>query len=285
MSEAILKGKDGKELIMRKPNIGDHREGQKVYNNAFHDAVKSKAFVRAKLDDLLREQGLWTDEKEARYQAIKKEILEHELSLQKGGIKLSEAKAIAISMIKLRGEIRGLLIERTQLDNNTAEGQADNARFDYWVSVCLVYKDGGKPYFSSLDDYMNSTEDVAGEAARVLSNMIYSLDSDYESKLPEFRFLKKFHMVDEKLRFINKDGHLVDVDGNLMNENGRLVNEKNELVDREGNRVDEEGNYVVDEKPFLDDDGNAYMETTIVPVPALVEKVEVAPEPEPEPIV
>ncbi len=274
MSEKILKGKDDKELIVRKPNIGDHREGQKVYNNAFHDAVKSKAFVRAKLDDLLREQGLWTDEKEARYQAIKKEILEHELSLQKGGIKLSEAKAIAINMIRLRGEIRGLLIERTQLDNNTAEGQADNARFDYWVSVCLVYKDSGKPYFNSIDDYMNSTEDVAGEAAKVLSNMVYSLDSDYESKLPEFRFLRKFNMVDEKLRFINKEGHLVDVDGNLINEQGRLVNSKNELVDREGNRVDEEGNYVVDEKPFLDDDGNEFVPTKIEPVPALEEKVE-----------
>jgi len=274
MSEVILKGKDDKELIVRKPNIGDHREGQKVYNNAFHDAVKSKAFVRAKLDDLLREQGLWTDEKEARYQAIKKEILEHELSLQKGGIKLSEARAIAINMIRLRSEIRSLLIERTQLDNNTAEGQADNARFDYWVSVCLVYKDSGKPYFASLDDYMNSTEDVAGEAAKILSNMIYSLDSDYESKLPEFRFLKKFNMVDEKLRFINKEGHLVDVDGNLINEQGRLVNSKNELVDREGNRVDEEGNYVVDEKPFLDDDGNEFVPTKIEPVPALEEKVE-----------
>ena len=53
-----VEGED-KEFIVRNPSLDDQREGQKIYNQAFTDAIKSKAVVRARLDDLLTEQGLW----------------------------------------------------------------------------------------------------------------------------------------------------------------------------------------------------------------------------------
>jgi len=255
MSE-ILKSVNGDELIVKKPTLRTMREGKKVYNRAFNDALQSKAPVRARLDDLLREQGLWNDEKQIKYDTIKKEMLDLEVALAKGGVRLVDAKNMAMQMIKLRSEMRDLISERTRLDNHTAEGQAENAQFDYFVSACLVYKNNeDKPFFADLEDYLNSSDPVAFKAATNLSSMIYGLDPDYESKLPEYKFLRKFGFVDEKLRFINKDKKLVDVDGRLINESGRLVNENGELVDFNGRRVDEEGNYIFDEQPFLDDDG------------------------------
>jgi hypothetical protein len=71
---------DGKnmEFTVRTPSLQDQREGQKVYNQAFTDAIKSKSVVRAKLDDLLQEQGLWNDEKQAKFTGLQKELLDGE---------------------------------------------------------------------------------------------------------------------------------------------------------------------------------------------------------------
>jgi hypothetical protein len=245
------------DLMVRSPSINDQREAQKVYNHAFTDAVKSKAVVRAKLDDLLQDQGLWNDEKQAKFSTLQQQILDGERRLAKGGFSLKEAKQLAMDMKKHRDEIRELISVKTSLDNHSAEGQADNARFNYLVSTCLVYNDSKQPYFKDMEDYLNRIgEDAAIKGAQNLASMLYGLDNDYESGLPENKFLKKFKFVDDKLRLIDKQGRLIDIEGRLVDENGRFIDEQGNFVDKFGNRVDEEGSYIVDTAPFLDDDGN-----------------------------
>lgn len=250
---------DGKEVsfLIRSPTLQDQKEATKVYNTAFTDALKSKAIVRAKLDDLLVEQGLWDDSKQMRFSTLQAQILEGERKLAKGGISLSKAKEEALKMKKLREDLRDLIAVKTNLDTHTAEGQADNARFNYLVSACTVYEDNKKPYFSSYEDYnaKSASDPVATLAAQNLAGMLYGLDNDYEEKLPENKFLKQYKFVDDKLRLINKDGKLIDSDGRLIDENGRFINDKGEFVDKDGNPVDIDGDYVVEFTPFLDDDG------------------------------
>jgi hypothetical protein len=249
---------DGKktEFLIRSPSFRDQREAQKVYNQAFSDAVKSGCIVRGRLNDLLKEQGLWDDQKEMRLNTIQHEILGHEQTLAKGGIGLQKARSVALEMRKLRDDLRELISSRTNLDNNTAEGQADNARFNYLVSCCLVYSDNKKGYFNSYEDYLNrSSEEIAIKAAQILASKLYGLDDNYEKNLPENKFLKQYKFVDDNLRFINKDGKLVDQDGRLIDENGRYINQNGEYVDKEGNLVDDKGDYVVQFQPFLDEDG------------------------------
>lgn len=250
--------KDGKdvELAVRSPSLEDQREAQKVYNQAFTDAIKSKSVVRAKLDDLLEDQGLWNKEKQAKFTELQQQILDGEKRLAKGGFSLKEAKNLAIEMKRTREEIRELISVRTSLDNHSAEGQADNAKFNYLVSSCVVYKDNNQKYFNNLEDYMNKSDDPAALlGAQKLANMIYGLDNNFEKNLPENKFLHKYKFVDDKLRLINKEGKLVDIDGRLIDENGRYINDKGEFVDKNGNRVDKDGEYLVDSEPFLDDDG------------------------------
>lgn len=244
------------ELSVRSPSLEDQREAQKIYNQAFTDAIKSKSVVRAKLDDLLEEQGLWNKEKQAKFTELQQQILDGEKRLAKGGFSLKEAKNLAIEMKKTREEVRELISVRTSLDNHSAEGQADNAKFNYLVSSCVVYKENNQKYFNGLEDYMNRSDDPAALlGAQKLANMIYGLDNNFEKNLPENKFLQKYKFVDDKLRLINKDGKLVDIEGRLIDENGRFINEKGEFVDKYGNRVDKDGEYVVDSQPFLDDDG------------------------------
>lgn len=257
-----------KEFLVKSPSLQDQREAQKVYNQAFTDAVKSKSVVRAKLEDLLKDQGLWDDDKQRRFETLQRELLDGEKKLAKGGFSLNDAKVLALRMKTVRDEIRSLVSVRTSLDNHSAEGQADNARFNYLVSACLVYNDTKQPYFASMEEYLNrSSEEVAILGAQHLANMIYNLDNDYEHNLPENKFLKKYKFVDSNLRLIDKQGRFIDVDGRLVDENGRYIDEKGNFIDKFGNLVDEEGEYIVESKPFLDDDGN----------PVVVEEDQVAP--------
>lgn len=245
-----------KEFLVKSPTLENQREAQKVYNQAFTDAIKSKSVVRAKLDELLEDQGLWNNEKQAKFTLLQKELLEGEKKLAKGGFSLNEAKDLAVKMKKIRDDIRDLISVRTSLDNHSAEGQADNARFNYLVSVCVVYNDTKQPYFNNMEDYLNrSTETVALMGAQNLANMLYGLDNDYESNLPENKFLKKYKFVDDKLRLIDKKGRLIDSEGRLIDESGRFVDDSGNFVDKFGNRVDASGDYVVEQQPFLDDDG------------------------------
>jgi len=82
---------DGKEreILVRSPSLQDQKEATKVYNQSFSEALKSKAVVRAKLDDLLIEQGLWDGVKQAKFTELQSEILDGERKLAKGGISLN----------------------------------------------------------------------------------------------------------------------------------------------------------------------------------------------------
>lgn len=244
------------ELCVVRPNVKQRQEGQKVYNKAFRDAVESGAILRGKVNNVMREQNLWDDNKEAEYRKLLEKINGAERKIKSGGIKLNQAKDLALEMRKDRAELRTLTSERSSLDNNTAEGQADNAQFNYWVSSCTVYSETGKTYFGNYEDYLNRDDDPAtGQAAGNLAMLLYNLDPDYEKKLPENQFLAKYNFVDEELHLVDKTGRRVDSEGRLVNKDGRYINEAGELIDIHGNRVNQEGDYVVDFSPFLDDEG------------------------------
>lgn len=257
---------DGKEieLEIKAATLADQRESQKVYNQAFSDAVKSGSIVRAKLDDLLKEQGLWDDKKEIQFKTLQKQILDNEKKLAKGGISLKAAKNVAVQTQKLRDDLRDLISVKTNLDSHTAEGQADNARFNYLVSSCVVYKNNGNKYFKNYEDYLNRAADpVSILAAQKLASIMYGLDNDFEKKLPENKFLIKYKFVNDDLQLVDDKGRLVDEEGRLIDKNGRFINEEGKFVDKDGNLVDESGDWLVDFQPFLDDDGNPIKEESV----------------------
>jgi uncharacterized HAD superfamily protein len=270
------------ELCVVRPNVKQRQEGQKIYNKAFRDAVESGAILRGKVNNVMREQNLWDDNKEAEYRKLLEKINGAERKIKSGGIKLNQAKDLALEMRKDRAELRALTSERSSLDNNTAEGQADNAQFNYWVSSCTVYSETGKPYFNTYEDYLNRDDDPAtGQAAGNLAMLLYNLDPDYEKKLPENQFLAKYNFVDEELHLVDKTGRRVDSEGRLVNKDGRYINEAGELIDINGNRVNEEGDYIVEFSPFLDDEGKPIQEkveavkTTEAPAAVVVEPAKV----------
>lgn len=250
---------DGKvlELCVMTPSSIDKKEAQKVYNASFTENIKSGAIVRAKLEDVLIEQGLWNNEKQIRFDTIQRELTDYEAQLERGGIPLSRAKEIAIEMRKLRAEFREIISDKTTLDNHSAEGIADTERFNYLVYACTYHRDGKTKYFSSYKQYLETGDDPVSVAAAVhLANLVYSLEDDYEKKLPENKFLIDYKFVDSDLRFIDKKGRHIDFEGRLVNEEGRFIDEEGNYVDKYGHRIDEEGNIQTEFTPFTDEEGN-----------------------------
>jgi hypothetical protein len=254
--KAKYKGTE-QEFTIKLPSMEDHREAHKVHLSTFADAVKAGALLRAALDKYLEKQGLWNTDKEAELKTYQAELLELELKLAKGGMPLLSAQQIALKMRNIRGQIKDLISVRLAIDNNTAEAQADNMKFNYLVCACLVYNSNKKRIFNSLEDYLNnSSEEVAYVGAQELANTLTSVNTEFEKSLPENQFLIKYGFADESLHLINKEGKKVDSEGRLVDENGRYIDSEGNFVDKNQNRIDEKGDYVVDFAPFTDEQGN-----------------------------
>jgi hypothetical protein len=262
-----IKGLDAegneKVVYLQLPNAEANKEAQLAYNRAFRDALQSGAILRQKLNQVMQEQGIWDDEKETQYNEILEKINEGEKKLSRGGISLSEARGLAIEMRENRSEFRNLIAERSSMDGNTAEGQADNERFAHLLYTCLK-SENGKQLFKTKKDYDESAaHPYVVLAAGELAEKLYGLDPNYEKNLPENKFLQAYKFTDHALRLINEDGHLIDIDEDgvqrLIDENGRFIEydkeDKKHFVDRDGSRVSEGGDYEEEFSPFLDDKG------------------------------
>ena len=249
---------DGKDVTFKvnSPSFDNQREAQKIYNRAFSDSVNSGSIIRARLDEIMEEQGLWDEDKQKELIDVQTKINHGEKTLASGGISLDKAKQIAINMRTEREKLKLLLATKNNLDNNTAEGQADNAKFNFLVSCCVVYKDTDKPYFQGYEDFLNKANStVAIQGSFKLGNIVYGLSEDFEKELPENEFLTSYGFVDNNLNLVDKKGRLVDTEGRLIDAAGRFINESGEYVDIDGNPVNVDGSYTTEFKPFLDESG------------------------------
>ena len=159
---------DGTTYAVRIPKVQDIKEANELRSRTFNEALSRGDLLRDQLESELRKRSLWNDHREMEYQTLRKEVLDGEYRLEKGGIKLKQAKKIAVEMAEKRAKMVDLLSSRTDLDSNTCEGKADAARFNFLFSCCLVYDEDDTPYFpNKLDDYLENQDDpVAVQGAK-----------------------------------------------------------------------------------------------------------------------
>lgn len=252
---------EGTDVWVKKPGNKEFRDSRIAYNQEFRHALDKGAMLKAKLAEYVREQGIWNDAKDKKYNQLVEKIRELELAIKKGGIALSKAKEAAIELHKTRLEFRALIAEKQAHEANTAESMAENAQFNYLVSACVVRENGARVW-DSVEKYdEQASEPWAVQAASELAKMLYGIDPDYDKNLIENQFLVKYKFANKDLRLVNKDGHLVDEDGRLIDESGRYIAYREDgtkyFVNTSGEEVDENGNLKVDFTPFVDDEGNA----------------------------
>jgi hypothetical protein len=207
-----------KKIVVRKPKQKDFQDAKIYASGIFKRLYESGDVVlRSSVNEHLEKLGLWNKDKEDKLAKLNKEIVAAESKLKRGGIKLSEARTIAIDLKTKRRERTILLIATTELDSKTLEGQMENAEFDFLVSRA-IYNEDGTLVFQSVDDYLESESDYIAEAAAKAANLIHNFDNEWELKLPENSFLlnhkwktgKAFAVVEDKQLF------LLDEDGNKI---------------------------------------------------------------------
>jgi len=247
------------KILIKKPNNVTLSQAQRVGAKAWTDCIRDGIMTKKELEKFMKAQGIWDDGKDQEQKTLVNEIsnLEKKLFISSQGhtkLKASEGKEIAVQMRIKRAELRDLIAERMSLEQNTAESLSDNARFDYLVANCTFYENGQKVY-SSLDDYQSRADaEPAFTAASTLAGMLYSVDKDFEAKLPENKFLKMFNYVNEDLSLVNKDGETVDLEGRRIDKNGFYLNDEDQRVDKDGNLLDESGNYIPTVEYVTDDE-------------------------------
>lgn len=240
-----------KEFAVLRPTFKHEREAKKVYNRTFRERLDDGDWMRKDVYEVMRERGLWDDELKDKYESTLKNLKDGEEKLNKGGIKASEAKEIALQMRRDRNLLTEMNREYNRLDELSAEAQADDEEFHYKVSMVTVDAETGEQIWGDFDLY-NAERDteLALQAGLELSRMLYNADEDALLNLPENKFLRNYKFTNEKGHLVNKEGHLINTKGELVDSEGHLVNENDERIDEEGNVIQEE-----EFTPFLDDEG------------------------------
>lgn len=260
--EYLIVSLDGKAML----------EGQKVYTKAFKTAIEDGAILKKSLEDHMRRQGLWDDDMQAEYEQMLKRSADLEYKIKSGYYKkASDLRDKGIELKRIRMELSELLMTRNSMDSITADGVADQARFEYFITQAVLDFLTRKPVFSSLADYKERESDpVTIKLASEYANFAYGLKDNYEDDLVENRLLRRLGLLNDKGQLINRNGKRVDIDGNLLDEHGGRIDANGDRIDINNNPViDDE---VVDTLEFIDDLSEE--ETTEEPVVVATETEE-----------
>jgi len=250
---------EDKTLVVDAPGNKDLQDAQMAYNVKMAELMRSdkKLMSRNELQRYMRDHNIWTKEDDDLSQLLQTQIRNMERKLAEGGIKVEEAKKIAIQMKYSRSVLLVLTNKKAEMDNITMEFAAENHRFKFLMTRCIKDEDG-KPVLRSVAECdLRQDDPIVVESASALNSIVYGYDPHFFDKLPENKWLQEFGFVNKDGKLADSDGKPVSIDGKFINDDGRYVNEDNELVDVDGNRVDEEGRFIIENpQPFLDEDGN-----------------------------
>lgn len=240
--------------VVQEANMAYNLRMAELIRNGAKDESK-RLLLRNELEKYLLDMGLWGKKDSLEVEKLATEIRAYELALKKGGIKLSEARVIAIEMAEKRQLILGKYAARQQYDSATVESQAENFRFEFLLVKCLVFADTGKPFMNNNSEYIDRQDEIAVvSGAKTLANMVYGLDENMHKNMFEMKWLRDAGMIDDDGRYLDDKGDFIDKDGRHLNKDGRYINDEGEMVDTFGRHVDDQGNLLIDSsKPFIDD--------------------------------
>lgn len=240
-----------------------NQEANMAYNLKMSELIRkgsqnnsNRLLLRSELEDYLVKMGIWTLQDTLDVENWALEIRVHELMLKKGGIKLSEGKALALQMAEKRQLIMEKHARRQQFDSATIESHAENFRFEFLLVRCLVFSDTGNNFLKNHSDYIERQDETAIiDGAKTLANIVYGLDDNIHKNMFEMKWLRDAGMIDDDGRYINQGGSNTDKYGRKVNVDGRYINEDGQTVDTFNRPVDENGNLLVEiSEPFIDDE-------------------------------
>ncbi len=83
MSDSRTFEYEGVKYKVVRPNIEQVTEGNKIRREAFNSELNSGTLIRDQLEEELRKRKLWGDDREQRYQELRKDIIDFTFELLK----------------------------------------------------------------------------------------------------------------------------------------------------------------------------------------------------------
>jgi len=204
-----------KEIILdvRIPTYQNQRDAQFQYSKAFSEAIKNNVPSKIKMIQILKQNGEWTEEDEAKEKEMLDTIRENQKRLLAGKMKKSEAAKIAWDNIQRNNEYLIFAQNKNQHLDKCAESLAEQAKFNYLTYSCTVYNSNGKQFWKNYDEFLeDNTKNplIVNISGALLAGLIYNIDNDYRQDWPEYQFLKKFNFVNDKFQKIDKQGNVIE---------------------------------------------------------------------------
>lgn len=233
MTEKLFEIGD-KRYCVKSPTAKQIAEAKIVYNKAFKNALENGAYLRAGMEKIMFEQGIWSEEQQ-------KKLTKHQFTVAKlerklcSKVSLTEAKKIAVELRETRNEVRELSYLRSAQDDKTAEGQAEAKRMLFYTVACTYDYLSQKPVFASTDEYEErADEEIAQKAIEQVSSLLFRYDVDFETKLVENKFFARFGepevVIDEDLKKELEEISAI----NIVSEDVNLI----EYADEVGEEID-----------------------------------------------
>lgn len=150
---------DSTVLFFRKPGMQDHEEAEWEYSRIFNKAIKNGIVPREVMKSQLREQGIWTDDDDARSEALEEEMVVVMADLQSAADEddkknfeeaRREVARVRNEMIEHNSKLNAFL-------NNCAEEKAGEARIFYLTYACAETEDG-KKFWKSFEEFKTKTD-------------------------------------------------------------------------------------------------------------------------------
>jgi hypothetical protein len=245
----IAKNSDDKELNITVvfPTNKNLQDAQMIYNVKMSELIrKGELLSRNQLDSYLNKLGLWTTEDQLLFIKMQKELREMEKILITTEIGTLDGRKIAIEMRTKREIMLSVYNKRSQFDETTMESVAEQYRFNFLITKCVIDTVSETCIYKNIDDYIDKqNEQYSVDAAKILAAFIFGYKKDFVKQLPENKWLKNNNFINEDGAFINIDGNLIDISGRKIDKNGRFVDDEGNYIDIEGNPVDTNGEFIV----------------------------------------
>jgi hypothetical protein len=118
-----------KEIVLdvRKPNYNDQKEAQFHYSKTFSDAIKNNVPSRVKMEQILKENGEWSEEDIKREKEMLEAIRNCQRTLVNGKIKKSEAAKLAWENIQRNNDYLEYCAKKNSYFDKCAESLAEQA--------------------------------------------------------------------------------------------------------------------------------------------------------------
>lgn len=201
------------ELAVVRPSVELRRDADIFKSVQFGKYAKAGILFKDVIEKCLRDQGVWDDEKEAKRQELFTKITSGVTKLKAGGIRKSEAKKVALETQQARLSLAQLMADFNQLERDTVEGKSEQDKFEWLISKCTVYDQGGKPYFSSLTDYKDKEDQPHVEQiAEEFAGFYYGAGTDVLKELPENKFLIDYGFMNDKFEMLDETGVPVKIE-------------------------------------------------------------------------